>query len=141
MSGQQYGGQQHGGSGMSGQQYGGYGQQWNEMNGPHVGRGPKNFQRSDERVKEDVCNRLEQNGQIDASEINVRMKNGVVTLTGSVEDRQMKRLAEDIAENAPGVKEVQNQLRVTNQGSEQGRHETGRNKDKDKDREQTRHAG
>jgi hypothetical protein len=40
------------------------------------------------------------------------VNNGEVTLTGSVEDRQQKRLAEDAIENLPGVRDVNNQVRV-----------------------------
>jgi hypothetical protein len=81
--------------------------------GPHAGRGPKNYQRSDERIREDVCERLCQHGLIDASEVDVRVQNGEVTMQGSVNDRWAKRTAEDVAENVFGVKEVHNQLRVT----------------------------
>jgi osmotically-inducible protein OsmY len=51
-------------------------------------------------------------GEIDASEIEVRVTNCVVTLDGEVETREEKRLAEDIAEAAPGVRDVHNNLRV-----------------------------
>jgi hypothetical protein len=89
--------------------------------GPFVGRGPKGYQRSDERIREDVCERLTQHGDIDASEIEVRVENGEVTLTGTVDDRQSKRLAEDIVDAVPGVKQVQNQLRISGGGrAEQG---------------------
>jgi osmotically-inducible protein OsmY len=84
--------------------------------GPFVGRGPKGYQRSDERLREDVCERLTQHGDIDASEIEVRVENGEVTLTGTVDDRQSKRLAEDIVDAVPGVKQVQNQLRISGGG-------------------------
>jgi hypothetical protein len=42
----------------------------------------------------------------------VRVSNAEVTLTGTVRDRQDKRLAEDLAEPVSGVREVHNQLRV-----------------------------
>lgn len=76
------------------------------------GRGPKNYQRSDERIREMVCERLEDHHEIDASEIEVTVANGDVTLAGSVDDRHTKRLAEDVAESVPGVKNVANTLRV-----------------------------
>ena len=81
--------------------------------GPHTGRGPRNYQRSDERIKEDVCERFCEHGQLDASDIDVQVQNGEVTIHGSVNDRWAKRMAEDVAENVFGVKEVHNQLRVT----------------------------
>jgi len=83
------------------------------MRGPHTGRGPRSYQRSDERIREDVCERLCQHGYLDASDIDVRVQNGEVTMQGTVNDRLAKRTAEDVAENVFGVKEVHNQLRVT----------------------------
>jgi Flp pilus assembly secretin CpaC len=60
-----------------------------------------------------VCERLTQHAEVDASEIDIQVSNGDVTLTGSVDDRNQKRMAEDIAENISGVREVHNQLRVS----------------------------
>jgi hypothetical protein len=77
------------------------------------GRGPKNYQRSDERIREDVCERLAMDDDIDASEIEINVAEGVVTLNGSVNERHAKRMAEDVCENVRGVKDVQNNLRVT----------------------------
>src|SRR5215212_2311505 len=77
------------------------------------GRGPKNYVRSDERIHEDVCERLAMDHDVDASEIEVNVAGGVVTLNGTVDERQAKRLAEDICESVRGVKDVQNNLRVT----------------------------
>jgi len=87
------------------------------------GRGPKNYQRSDERIKEDINDRLSDDWFIDASEIDVTVTNGEVTLTGTVDDRSTKRRAEDIAEAVSGVKHVENRLRVgstQSQGSGSG---------------------
>ena len=81
--------------------------------GPYRGRGPKGYQRSDERVREDLCERLMDAADVDASEISVEVSSGEVTLAGSVPDRRMKREAEDIAEDVMGVKQVHNALRVT----------------------------
>lgn len=88
-------------------------QRWNPSEGPHRGRGPKNYRRSDERIFEDVCERLTADGNIDASDIEVIVKEGEVTLRGSVSDRQSKHYAEDILEGVPGVHDIQNELRVT----------------------------
>ena len=44
--------------------------------------------------------------------IEVQVDNGEVTLTGTVESRQDKRRAEDIADRISGVKHVQNNLRL-----------------------------
>lgn len=86
---------------------------WDESDyGPYTGRGPRGYQRSDERIREDVCERLTRHGRIDASDINIRVANGEVTLEGSVQDRDAKRLAEDVAEDVFGVRDVNNQLKV-----------------------------
>ncbi len=78
----------------------------------HFGKGPKGWKRSDERIREDVCERLERDGRVDASDIDVSVQEGVVTLSGRVEDRPTKRHAEDIIEYLPGVKDVRNDLTV-----------------------------
>ena len=78
----------------------------------HRGRGPKNYSRSDERIREDVCERLTMDHDVDASEIEVNVADGVVTLSGTVNERHAKRIAEDICESVAGVKDVLNQLRV-----------------------------
>ncbi len=86
--------------------------------GRFTGRGPKGYTRSDERIREDVSDRLEQHGEIDASEIEVQVATGEVTLEGTVDDRRTKRLAEDIIETCPGVKQVHNRIRVQGSGGE-----------------------
>jgi len=86
------------------------------LTGPHAGRGPRGYQRSDERIREDVCECMCRSGDLDASDIEVRVSNAEVTLLGTVRDRQDKRLAEDLADQVSGVREIHNQLRV-NQGA------------------------
>jgi hypothetical protein len=80
--------------------------------GSHRGRGPKGYKRSDERIHEDVCEHLTEDRFIDASNIDVVVKEGEVTLSGTVASRGLKRRAEDLAEMASGVTHVQNNLRV-----------------------------
>jgi hypothetical protein len=82
-----------------------------EETGPHRGRGPRGYQRSDERIREDVCDCLTEADDVDASNIDVQVTAGTVTLSGTVDGRYAKRRAEDIAESVSGVREVQNQLR------------------------------
>jgi osmotically-inducible protein OsmY len=82
-----------------------------------AGRGPKGYQRSDDRIKEQVSDRLMDDDDIDASEITVEVRGAEVTLTGTVNSREEKRLAEEAAEQAPGVREVQNHLRVQESSS------------------------
>ena len=85
--------------------------------GEHRGRGPKGYTRSDDRIREEVCDCLSDDPYIDASEIEVSVNNGEVTLSGSVSDRNAKRHAEDIIEHLSGVKHVQNNLRMSQGGS------------------------
>jgi osmotically-inducible protein OsmY len=77
----------------------------------YPGRGPKGYRRSDDRIKEDVNDRLSE-GYLDASEIEVSVMNAEVTLTGTVNSRSDKRRAEDIAESVAGVTNVENRIRV-----------------------------
>jgi hypothetical protein len=80
--------------------------------GPYVGRGPKGYRRSDDRILEEICERLTDHPSIDASDIEVRVAEGDVTLTGRVESRTVKHLTENMVETVSGVKEVHNQLRI-----------------------------
>lgn len=68
------------------------------------GRGPKNYKRSDDRIKEDICDFLTDDHLVDANEIEVTVSGGEVILSGYVSDRSAKRRAEDIAESVNGVK-------------------------------------
>ncbi|WP_293418673.1 BON domain-containing protein [Phenylobacterium sp.] len=78
----------------------------------HRGRGPKGYQRSDERISDEVHHRLTEDAWLDASDIDVEVKDGEVTLTGRVDDRRAKHRAEHCVEDVLGVKHVQNNLRV-----------------------------
>jgi len=78
----------------------------------HRGRGPKGYRRSDERIKEDVNDRLSDDYYLDASDVEVAVVNTEVTLSGTVNSRDDKRRAEDIAESVSGVTNVENRLRV-----------------------------
>lgn len=75
-------------------------------------RNPKNYKRSDDRIREDICDRLAVSTEVDPSEVEVQVEAGEVTLTGFVADRRMKFVAEDIADDVPGVHEIHNQLRI-----------------------------
>ena len=91
---------------------------WANMGrGDHRGRGPRNYTRSDERVREDVNDRLSDDAWLDATEIEVQVSACEVTLTGTVQSREDRRRAEDLAEQVSGVKHVQNNLRVETQPS------------------------
>lgn len=81
--------------------------------GQHRGKGPRGYTRSDERIKEMVCEVLTEDAHIDASGIDVEVKNGEVILSGSVPDRRTKRMAEDVIDGVGGVKDVTNQIKVS----------------------------
>lgn len=90
-----------------------------QQRGQHTGRGPQGYKRSDQRIEEDVNEELTRHGGVDASQIQVSVKEGEVTLSGTVNSRAEKRLAEDCIENCSGVKQVHNQLRVQSQNQSQ----------------------
>jgi osmotically-inducible protein OsmY len=78
----------------------------------HRGRGPKGYVRPDDRISDDVHHHLTDDPWLDASEIQVQVKDGEVTLNGTVDDRRAKHRAEHCIEDIHGVKHVQNNLRV-----------------------------
>lgn len=85
---------------------------WADNDGPHRGRGPRGYRRADDRIREELCERLEDHGAVDASNIEVKVESGEVTLEGTVSDRRSKRLAEALAEEVRGVVDVHNRLRL-----------------------------
>jgi len=82
--------------------------------GPHRGKRTNGFSRFDECSQEDVNDRLSDYSFIDASEIDVTVEGAEVVLTGTVDNKEEKRRAEDIAERISGVKNVENRLKVKN---------------------------
>ena len=80
--------------------------------GRHKGKGPKNYTRSNERIKEDASDRLSDDSLVDASNIEIEVVGNELTLSGTVSSRYEKRRAEDLVENVSGVRNVQNNLRV-----------------------------
>lgn len=84
-----------------------------ESNGEsYRGLGPQGYQRSDERIQEDINDDLTWNDAIDATRIQVTVNDGQVTLEGTVRESHEKRLASEIAEAVNGVKDVRNLLQV-----------------------------
>lgn len=81
---------------------------------------PKGYRRSDERIQEDLCERLAHDHRIDVEHVEVRVRDGVVTLSGTVRDRQQKFHIEDVADDTFGVSDVENQIRVERDGSRGG---------------------
>ena len=80
--------------------------------GPHAGKGPQGWARTDARLKEQVCEALMQDRLLDARGIEVATEGGVVTLNGTVAAAAGVRLAETIVRRCGGVKDVSNNLTV-----------------------------
>lgn len=78
----------------------------------HAGRGPRNWRRPDASIEEEVNEALTRDADVDATDIEVRVTDGEVTLEGRVPDRRSKRRAEDVAERSLGVRDVHNRLTV-----------------------------
>jgi BON domain-containing protein len=87
--------------------------------GQYAGVGPRSYRRADDRILDDVNDRLTVDPWLDAEHIETSVANGVVTLTGSVASRADKRLAEDLTDDVPGVIDVDNRLRIEPGPSEQ----------------------
>jgi osmotically-inducible protein OsmY len=79
----------------------------------YTGMGPRGYRRSDARVFEDICDRLTVDPRVDASDVEVVVRDGEVTLNGSVRSREEKRYAEDVVEHVMGVRDVNNHLKVS----------------------------
>jgi hypothetical protein len=77
------------------------------------GLSPKGYKRSDERIREEVCELLTQHPNVDPTEIDIEVRESEVILSGTVDNRQEKHLIEDLAYSVSGVTEVNNQLRVS----------------------------
>jgi hypothetical protein len=78
-------------------------------------RALKGYTRPDERIREDVCDRINEVGRLadaDLSDLEVRVQNGEVTLAGSLRDRRQKHLLENAAEAVGGVKDVHDLVRI-----------------------------
>lgn len=75
-------------------------------------QGPKGYRRSDERIREDLCDRLMRARHIDSSEVTVEVTNGTVVLEGTVPQRRMKHAIEDLADACLGVQDIDNRIRV-----------------------------
>jgi osmotically-inducible protein OsmY len=90
------------------------------ISGPYSGRGPKGYRRPDQQIMEEACQRLERDGHIDASEIEVTAEDGVIKLEGTVNSREEKRRAEECVESVYGARDVMNHLRVA-RGEQFGR--------------------
>jgi osmotically-inducible protein OsmY len=67
----------------------------------------------DDRIRKNVTDRLDDDTDLDASDIEVGVDDGAVTLSGSVDSLWDKRRAEDIVKSVFGVRGVNNKLRAS----------------------------
>jgi BON domain len=79
---------------------------------PRYPPGPKGYQRSDERLREDISERLMQARYIDSSDVTVEVSGAKVVLEGTVPERRMKHAIEDLVDACPGVQDIENRIRV-----------------------------
>jgi hypothetical protein len=92
-----------------------WGDEWmsfDRSRGERRGKAPKGYTRSDERIREDICERL-MISPYDASDVEITVSRGEVTLTGMVHSRVDKWGIEDMADDVLGVQDVHNQIRVS----------------------------
>lgn len=75
-------------------------------------RGPKGYTRSDERIREDICEQLYRRIDLEVADVSVQVSGGVAVLEGSVPQRYMKYAIEDVCEHTLGVSDINNRLRV-----------------------------
>ncbi|MEX2217937.1 MAG: BON domain-containing protein [Phycisphaerales bacterium] len=87
-------------------------------------KGPRNYQRSDERLRDEVYDRLIQQTDIDVSEIECTITGGVVSLEGTVESRWERHQIEDLVDTVWGTRDIRNNLRIRS-GQVEGRAERG----------------
>lgn len=98
---------------------GGYGEdlRWDapDAQGPrrsYRGLGPRNAWRSDGHIQDELHELLTGDHGVDATAVIVALSDGVVTLNGWVPERRMKHMAEELAANCRGVREVENRIQV-----------------------------
>lgn len=66
--------------------------------------------RSDSSIRDEIYESLCSHTQIAADDIQVSVNDGDVLLEGTVPEREMKTLAEDVVEKCFGIREVMNHL-------------------------------
>jgi len=78
--------------------------------GPHAGRGPEDWKRSDAVLHEAVSEYLARDRLLDARGVVVEVEDGVVCLEGQVRTPSDRRLADLLAHDVGGVDRVLNHL-------------------------------
>ncbi|MBI2952690.1 MAG: BON domain-containing protein [Chloroflexi bacterium] len=71
---------------------------------------PGKVKRDDSTIKSDIESALFYDNMVNSYQVKVDVKDGVVTLAGTVDSEEEKRLAEEDVKAVPGVLQVTNQL-------------------------------
>jgi osmotically-inducible protein OsmY len=66
----------------------------------------------DRSIAQGITNALVRNAQIDVNTVHVKVKDGIVTLSGSVPNQSARNAAQEVAANTMGVIELNNQLEL-----------------------------
>lgn len=74
--------------------------------------GGRNLYRSDKKIEEDALKALRDNLNADIHDVKVVVLNGVIKLSGSVNQLSDKREVENSVERIPGIADIQNELKV-----------------------------
>lgn len=75
---------------------------------------------NDSELTEQICRRLEQNQFVEQSRIHVNSQQGAITLEGIVENRFARERAAQLAGEVPGVRTIDNRIRVQKQDDASG---------------------
>lgn len=78
----------------------------------YSGIGPQGYRRSDSLIRDEICEILYWDPDVDASNIEVEVSEGIVSLMGEVDSRHAKRMAEAVIENLRGVEDILNRLQI-----------------------------
>jgi len=74
--------------------------------------GDEGYLLPDEVARQEACRRLNASSEVDASDVDVIVLSGELTLRGSVREAQMKARAEALCADVAGVTRVRNELGV-----------------------------
>jgi osmotically-inducible protein OsmY len=77
----------------------------------HAGKGPKGWS-SNDSILAQVNEALYLHPAVDASDIDTRLEDDALVLSGHVQTLQQKKMAERIVENISGIKDVRNEIKI-----------------------------
>lgn len=78
----------------------------------HAGIPPKKYQRSDESIMDHIADVLTYSPDVDATEVTIAVKDGNVILSGTVPERGMIYLVDELLDEVHGIKDFDNHLKV-----------------------------